>query len=754
MQHVGSRGDTAGSAESSIEPVVSALRVVEGTPLDDAAPYATTSTIPPKATRGRESENLFILFNLSDSASPHLCRKLREITLQTYWSTSGSVTAALRRAAGAVNRHLFKDNLNSKPSERCYSGFTCAVLHDDDLYMLQAGRGWACFLREGHLTRFPRSEDELAYLGIGPLADVRLCHVFTSLNDTLLLASPALARKADDENLARVLLRAEMERVLADLRQVAAGVDFTALVVRWRKALVEETSMTGQSARARPSAAPVETLELPERQSRPPESHQERVRWIRGLWKAGRRLGLTLDKGLRDAVRGLGHAFKYIARGAAAAGRGLAILGKRLAGAMGAVFWSMLPGTRELSHDRARRRAPPEEKRTLMMAIAIAVPLLVATIVAVAYLRFGTKSRLQGILKEAEEEVASAQAAGVDREDARAHWEAALALAATAVGLQSDASSAREIQEQAQNALDRLDQVKRLAPIQLVDFGSSNKARRLVVHNQLVFVLDPMNGWVARVLLNQAGDGMAREGVPVLAHTGEQIEGDSVGELIDFIWVGQGSGRRRRALLILEEDGALLSHNPAWESEGEPYLRRSFLGAPPPGKPKAVDSFEGRFYVLDTTADGNGQIWRYVPQDDTYPTRPERYFTDPPSKSLTGAVDMAIDGNIYVLYADGTIVKFLRGARESFHVRDVPGGLGQVTAFAVDPGGSGAIYVVDRGKDRVVKLGPEGRFKAQFRARGAFDALESLAVNETAKRLYVLNGGRLYVAPLPESVSR
>jgi hypothetical protein len=46
-------------------------------------------------------------------------------------------------------------------------------------------------------------------------------------------------------------------------------------------------------------------------------------------------------------------------------------------------------------------------------------------------------------------------------------------------------------------------------------------------------------------------------------------------------------------------------------------------------------------------------------------------------------------------------------------------------------------------------LGPDGAFQAQFRADEAFDALEALAVDEAAGRLYVVSGGRLYVASLP-----
>jgi hypothetical protein len=70
-------------------------------------------------------------------------------------------------------------------------------------------------------------------------------------------------------------------------------------------------------------------------------------------------------------------------------------------------------------------------------------------------------------------------------------------------------------------------------------------------------------------------------------------------------------------------------------------------------------------------------------------------------------------------------------------------------------GSSGAVYVADARNKRVVVLGPDGTFQAQLRADeavgadAAFDALESLVVDEPARRLYLVSGGRLYVASLP-----
>lgn len=234
----------------------------------------------------------------------------------------------------------------------------------------------------------------------------------------------------------------------------------------------------------------------------------------------------------------------------------------------------------------------------------------------------------------------------------------------------------------------------------------------------------------------------------ILVQTGQPIGDATVGNLVDCVWVGPGGERQTSGLVILEAGGAIVSYDPAWVDEGgEPQLARSFLG-PSAVSPRAVGSYGGRFYILDTDAN---QIWRYDSRGDTYPDRPDRYLVSTPPRSLVDAQDMAIDGNIYVLYRDGDVLQFLQGEHQpAFAVRGLPGDVQEAVALAIDPNGSSRLlYVADRGTGRVIVLEPDGTFRAQFRADDAFDALEALAVDEAARRLYVVSEGRLYVASLP-----
>jgi len=742
----------ANPATFPIEPVIGTLRVAGGTRLEDAAPRAAALLSPPRVARGRKDEYLFILLDLTGPASPHLYRELREVVAQTYWSTNGSITAALRQAAAAANHYLFQINLRAAPSERCYGGLTCAVLPrspirpriskgDTEIFILQAGPARACVLHvdltesteshKGYMECFPRGE-ELPPLGIGPLADVRLYHTFVATGDTLLLASPVLMREAGGEAIARVLPRAEVPEILEGLEQVGAGADFVALVVRW--APLEEVPTLSEAE------AP-QTLRRPKASAKPVGPREPLRPRPRVRPKPARKPGPSLGERMGGGVRSVGHG---IAASIRSAGRGFAAAVVWLAGGVSALFRRMLPGPEREARRRAHPPRPiPRENRAVMMTIAIGIPIALAIIVALAYLWFGAEARFHSLVNQAEDEIALAQAAGGISEGARPHWETALQHANAAATLRLDDPATMALQTQAQAALDHLDGIVRLTPIQLWDFGSGAVPRQLVIHGQMIFVLDPAGGWVTQLTLNPEGDSVDEE--KVLVQEKQQIGEGRVGHMVDFAWAGLGGERQASGLVILEEGGVLVSYDPAWGGEGgAPQLKRSLLGTPPTGKSKAVASFGDRFYVLDTIAD---QVWRYEPRGDIYSEQPDRYFVTPPSKGLATALDMAIDGNIYILYDDGTILKFLGGELQPFDVHGLLGDVSQAVALAVDPDGSNdAVYVADAGNGRVVVLGPDGVFQGQFRAREAFAGLEALAVDGAAKRLYVVSRGRLYMA--------
>jgi len=765
MSGADARSAVDGTRPDAFEASVATVCVAHGTALDDAAPFAAGLSPPTRIAPGRQEEHLLFFLHPTAAVTPSLGWELQGVVTQVYWATGGSVTAALRRAAAAANRTLTDRNLETDPSQRWYAGLACAVLRRGDLFLLRAGPTWACVLHRGRLTCVSERED-LAPLGIGPAADVRLHHVSAAPGDTLLLASPAL-RAVGEKRLLRVLEGRDVRAITEGLGPVAPGLDFTALVVRWERAPTLEAARAERALRVYHSERRVSGSELDEERY-PADPRKEQKSPVDGVRAAGpdgdfgpepflekvRRVMQPVVASVRrmvvTALGGAACGLGYLWHAGAALGAGLVALGRWVAAAMGVTVRSMLPGVQSPRSRPTNRRPAPKENRTISLVVAIAIPLIVVGLTTLAYVRLAAQSRFESVITRAEEQITLAQAAGVDSEQARAHWEKALQQIEAAAGIQPDEPSARVLQDQVQDALDRIDSVERLALTPLADFGSSNQERRLIRSGQALFVLDSRDGWGARVSLDGEGRGSDPEVALVLVRTGQRVEAKDVGRLIDGAWVGAEGGRRAAALLVLEDDAGLVSYDPAWETEGgAPHLSRVKLSPPLPNTPVAAGSYQGQFYILDTGAELGGQIWRYRPLGDGYPHPPEPYFPLPGRKGLEKAVDMAIDGHIYVLYDDGRVEKFLGGEPVGFEIRGVPEGIGEVTGFAVDPRGGGFVYLADPDNRRVVQLESDGRFAAQLRAEGGFEALEALAVNEAEGRLYVLDGGRLYAGSLP-----
>ena len=148
-----------------------------------------------------------------------------------------------------------------------------------------------------------------------------------------------------------------------------------------------------------------------------------------------------------------------------------------------------------------------------------------------------------------------------------------------------------------------------------------------------------------------------------------------------------------------------------------------------------IGLFGSNVYVLDKE-DG---ILKFVPTDDGYSETD--YFTgDPPD--LSGAVDMTIDGSIYVLYGNGTINKYTRGAEDDFEVTGLPNNLSSPTRIFTNEGFDN-IYILDRGNSRVVVIDKEGGFVNSYSADVIKNARE-FDIDEESGRIFVLSGGKVY----------
>jgi len=174
-----------------------------------------------------------------------------------------------------------------------------------------------------------------------------------------------------------------------------------------------------------------------------------------------------------------------------------------------------------------------------------------------------------------------------------------------------------------------------------------------------------------------------------------------------------------------------------------------------------ISTYLNRLYILDPA---RNQIWRHPPNEYGVGFLPGTlpWLLSPGEPDVSSGIDLAIDGNIYVLWRDGTIVTLtpFEVARFSLvvadgisHVQgleDLP--VRPVAIFANVEGTS--LYVTDPGRRRVVVLDRrDGSLLRQLVAPNNLDFAALHGIAEREGRLYMLAGTNLYGYDLNAGIS-
>ena len=156
----------------------------------------------------------------------------------------------------------------------------------------------------------------------------------------------------------------------------------------------------------------------------------------------------------------------------------------------------------------------------------------------------------------------------------------------------------------------------------------------------------------------------------------------------------------------------------------------------------AMEAYLRYLYVLSPE---NNQIYKYERFSNRY-SSPSEYNID---GNLEGALDVAIDGNVYILKEGGTIVKLFRGEAKSFTIDHLQENLlqGSTKIYKVFDGN---FYILQPGEKRVVVVedsdaSGNASYVKQYILEGqGIGVLRDLYVDEDETKLYVLDEKRLY----------
>ncbi|MCL6431251.1 MAG: hypothetical protein K6V36_10395 [Anaerolineae bacterium] len=652
--------------------------------------------------------------------------QLAGIITEEYYRGTGSTTGSIGAALRAANEWLFEENLNSPREQRGVAGATCAVLRDGQLYLGQIGPALAYLWQADTLRRFPEdspwlrqaipSDTERAAsppLGVRRVVEPQFRHAALEPGDAFVLASPVLARLAPGEMIADIIALGpdvatrELQRLAGehDLNVLVIGVQAEGVLVPWPGA--EE--------------APEEAVEVPEPR-RPRRARRAGVLPIQSALGA-----------MRQLLQRAGHSV----------------------GTLAGNLLSERRGTARPVRQPARRPSAPQRGRfdaRLIAVVAILVPVLVLAIALITRHQYESSRRAQiaGLLRQASDARASIVTMG-QRDQQRQTLLQAISLIDQALQLDPQEPAALQMRRSIMDELDATSVIQRLYTMwelaDLADATGTARLSRVIVRGPDVFILDTGADRVFHRLLTPAGDALEAPAPAPLVQKGQTYGGVAVGELVDLVWMPSGGERSRSNLLILERGGSLLEWDPQRGITVLPVADSAAWR-----KPQAAGAFSGNFYLLDPQQD---RILKYVAAAGGYTNPPLDYLTEPSPGLLTGAIDMAIDGNIYVLLADGTILKFYAGKQQVFRTSGLDEPLRNPVALycSGEDDTRGYLYVADAGLARVVQFTKQGEFVRQFRApegQMQLTQLGGLFVDETLQRMYLTCGTRLYMAPLSQ----
>lgn len=154
----------------------------------------------------------------------------------------------------------------------------------------------------------------------------------------------------------------------------------------------------------------------------------------------------------------------------------------------------------------------------------------------------------------------------------------------------------------------------------------------------------------------------------------------------------------------------------------------------------AVDSYFGNLYLLDTET---SQIYKYIAIEGGF-SKSFNYFTQP--VDLTGAIDLAIDGLIYLLFPDGRIEKYLGGKKEEFKLAGFYPSLENAEQIFTYPEAEN-LYVLKGGCFSVFKNSGE------YQRRLCFEGVEKIdqfVVQEEEGKIWLRSEGEEYQAEIPK----
>jgi hypothetical protein len=221
----------------------------------------------------------------------------------------------------------------------------------------------------------------------------------------------------------------------------------------------------------------------------------------------------------------------------------------------------------------------------------------------------------------------------------------------------------------------------------------------------------------------------------------DAVDGVTVGTLADLAWLPLIPGiADRPSLLVSDRNNHVFRYDQRVEGATlMPVADRDTWGSI-----GQVQTYGSRVYVAD---EAKGSILRYDP--GRFEDGGEPWFSPETQVNLAGLISMEIDGDIWLLFSNGMILRYRERQQLPFSPENSIGLAEEPVDMYVTRQGS-TLYVVDAGQERILVYDKSGAYVGQLRAPedDLLRGLSGLYIDEVGGVMYILTQTGLFAHPL------
>jgi hypothetical protein len=622
-----------------------------------STPGVKIARSPRRTARGRHNDQIILYLELIGNAPLPANQRdqLLEQLVETYYKTSGSATAAIRRTAETLNQFLLNRNQRAAASGKQAIGlFSILVKRGDNIFLGHSGPMHAFLVNPQGVEHMHDYNSTNRGLGLGRTTPMYYAQAVMQPGDSIFVTSRPGSTWASGglkglhatqiEKIRGHLLEQSKNELSVLIIQASGGSGEIQLLdlgtARSAEIPQSDRKPTPPSESAQVTRPPAEAVSTPIAVQISDASAtaipEEKARQVASTEPQSTQPSTPTSPETQGKAQAE-------ARPKRRERISLAPVFQVLL-----AFWraigSTTAGARQAVGTSLQRVLPDESLFTLpasvMVFIAIAVPVVVVTIASVVYLQRGRTA--QYIAKFAE----ASQAAGFARsqEDPQVRsdaWQSVLAIL-DEVDTFKVTNESLELRREAQAVFDQLDIVVRLDFLPAIDTSLPNSANitAMVSAGLDLYIFDSANGRVSRA---------------VSSVRGYQLDGDFLCEqassnspnarLVDISTASPGNSTGA-TILALNEAGGLIACIP----DSPPVD----LGLTPPAanwsSPSAITTNRGNTYILDPET---RSVWIYWNGGFDQPPDP---FFNGSIPEIDDVIDITVDrDDLYLLHADGHI---------------------------------------------------------------------------------------------------